>query len=175
MKKYLMFLLLPIVLMGCEGQIKTVAPYAFYDIGDFIEIKGGWNISDTKYESTCIACDKKLGVCADYTARIIRGHLHIAPILWEIKYWNGKAVNPDKFFKDYNGTIIATSVDRGGIYSNSLLYIDRRNKSVFIVRKESGSPEDDWRALISIDNIDALPDEWKIVERLQNTFYQRSK
>ena len=144
-------------------------------MGDFIEIKGGWNVSETRYESTCITCDKKLGVCADYTARLVMGHLHIAPILWKIKYWDGEVVNPDEFLKEFNGIIIATSADKGGMYSNSLLYIDRKNKSVFIVRKESGNSENDWRELVSIDNIDALPDDWGIVERLQDTFYQRSK
>lgn len=156
-----------------KSMIRTVAPYAFYDMGDFLEIKGGWNVSDTKYESTTIICDKKLNVCSDYTARLVTGHLHIAPILWEVLYWQGDTVNPDDFLKKYNGAIIAKSADRGGIYNNSLLYIDRKNKRVFIVRKESGNSEDDWRELVSIDNIDALPDGWEIVERLQDTFYQR--
>ena len=93
--------------------------------------------------------------------------------MWKIKYWGGEAVNPDEFLKKYSGSIIATSADRGGIYSNSLLYIDRKNKRVFILKKESGNPEDDWRELVYIDNIDTLPDDWEIVESLQDTFYQR--
>ncbi|MFH1824835.1 MAG: hypothetical protein ABH873_06380 [Candidatus Firestonebacteria bacterium] len=155
-----------------RGLIKSVAPYAFYDLGDFIEIKGGWNVSDTKFESTTIICDKRLDICADYTARLVMGHLHVAPMLWKIKYWEGEAVNPDDFLKEYTGIIIGTSADRGGIYSNSLLYIDRKNKSVFIVKKKSGN-SDDWKELIDIKNINDLPDDWEIVEKLQNTFYQR--
>ena len=74
------------MLAGCGDQIKSVAPYAFYDLGDFIEIRGGWNFSDTRYESTCIICDKQLGVCTDYTARLVlKGHLHIAPNIVENK------------------------------------------------------------------------------------------
>lgn len=156
-----------------KSMISSVAPYAFYDMGDFIEIKGGWNVSDTKYESTCIICDKELGVCADYTARLINGHLHMAPVLWQIKYWNGEAINPNDFLKEYNGIILAISADRTGIYSNSVLYIDRKNKGVYIVRKETNTPEEDWKDLVAIDNVNALSDEWEIVESLQDTFYQR--
>lgn len=155
-----------------KGLIKSVAPYAFYDYGNFIEIKGGWNVSDTKFESTTIICDKKLDICADYTACLVMGHLHVAPMLWKVKYWGGQAVNPNDFLKEYTGIIIAKSADKGGVYSNSLLYIDRKNKSVFIVRKESGHSEDDWKELIDIDNIVNLPDNWEVVEQLQNTFFQ---
>ena len=172
--RLLIALLLSLFLTGCDGQIKTVAPYAFNDYGDFVEIKGGWNFSETKYESTAIVGNKKLGVVADYTVRLINGHLHIAPILWEVKYWHGEPEHPDRpLFSEYSGSIIATSADMGGIYSDSILYIDRTNKNVFIVKKESGNPEDDWRELIDIGNVDDLPEDWEIVVRLQNTFFQR--
>jgi hypothetical protein len=161
--------------IGCsDGKIKSVAPYAFHDLGDYIEIRGGWNISDTRYESTCIICEKDLGVCSDYTARLVLGHLHLAPILWRIKYWSGEAINPDDFLKSYNGIIIAISADKCGTYCKSLLYIDRKNRKVFILKKKSGNPEDVWGELISMDNIDDLPNGWVIVEELQNTFYQRN-
>ena len=157
-----------------KGLIESVAPYAFYDYGNFIEIKGGWNFSDTKYESTAIVGNKELGVIADYTARLINGHLHMAPILWKVKYWHGEPKYPDRqFLQEYSGCIIATSADMGGIYSDSLLYFDRTNKNVFIVKKESGNPEEDWKELIDIGNIENLPDNWEVVEELQNTFYQR--
>jgi hypothetical protein len=171
----IILLLIIISLMGCDnGQIKSVAPYAFHDLGDYIEIMGGWNVSDTKYESTCIICDKDLGVCSDYTARLFMGHLHLAPILWKIKYWSGEAMNSDHFLKRYNGLIIATSANKCGMYCNSLLYIDRKNKRVYVVKKKSGNPEDVWRELILIDNINELPTGWVIVEELQDTFYKRN-
>jgi hypothetical protein len=169
------FIVFPLIVNIGDGRIRSVAPYAFYDFGDFIEIKGGWNYSETKYESTVIVCDKRLGVCADYTARLFQGHLHIAPILWEVQYWGGEAINPEAFLKEYSGVIIATSADMGGTYSNSALYIDRSNKEVFIISKTDRLQKDDWKDLLLVDDINLFPEGWEITERLQNTFYQRLK
>lgn len=152
MKKYLiLLLLLPFVLTGCgNNQIKTVAPYSFIDLGDALEIKGGWNFSDTKYESTVIYCDKKIGVCADYTARLINSHLHIAPMLWKIRSWR-------------DDVIIAES-GLPNMYTDHFLYINRKNKRVLIFEKsESENPFD----ISDLNNL-------IVTEELQNTFYQRN-
>lgn len=135
------------LIYASDNKIKSVAPFAFNDSGDVLEIKGGWNFSSTKYESTVIYCDKKTGVCADYTARLVKGHLNIAPMLWQIVSWDD--------------VVIAKSaiVD---MYSDHFLYINRKNKKVFIFEKfKSENPYD-------ISNLDALV----LVEQLQDTFYQ---
>lgn len=132
-----------------EGRIETVAPYAFMDYGNSIEVKGGWNYSETKYESTNIYCDKAAGICADYTARLYDNHLNIAPMLWKIQFWG-------------NDAVVAVSAIPG-MYSEHLLHIDRRSKRVRILKRANpGVP-------IDLSKLDDLV----VTEVLQNTFYQR--
>jgi len=150
MKKYLIFLLFCFLLTGCgENQIKTVAPFSFLDLGDTLEIKGGWNYSGTKYKSTVIYCDKLLGICSDTTASLILdGHLYVEPMLWKVKSW---------------GDIIIAESGTPHLFPDHFLYINRKSKEVIVFEKsKSGNPFD----ISDLDNLVA-------VERLRDIFYQR--
>lgn len=153
MKKVLVILLCFFILLAFAGArsvgvIKSVAPYAFYDLGNIIEIKGGWNYSDTKYESTVIYCDKELGICSDHTARLIsKGHLLIQPIFWKAVVWEDNKV-----------VALCTTT---GLYQNSFLYIDRVAEKAYILKMPKGG-------LSNIENFDEL----EKVEELQDTFFE---
>ncbi len=125
MKFWCLILVGCLAFLGCaeDSNVKSVAPYAFYDRGDFIEIVGSWNYRGVKHETGKLLCIKALMVCADYTASVEFDHLNLTPMVWEVEQWGE--------------TMIVARSGISGMYENHKLCIDRKNQTARIL-----SPKD---------------------------------